>query len=119
MPQLNEAKQFVELHARHMGFKASYLRRLLDRIHTLDGEQPGTWVAEWGREADVQAALGELRTAANLYNLARFPVADSELKQEAASEAARVFATWLDKTGAGERRVAMVDGVRVPFLFCA
>ncbi len=117
MTPLSEAKHFVALHARHMGFKGPFVARTLGRIKTLDGEGAGAWVDEWAREAGALAQQGKLTAAANLYNLARFPVADSPRKQEAANEAARVFAQHLRASQAGERRVAHVHGTAVPFLF--
>jgi esterase FrsA len=117
MTQLNEAKQFVGLHARHMGLPRQLTARVLERIHALDGERPGCWVVEWWNEAEVQAALGDPRMAAKLYNLARFPVADDEWKQAAGAEAARIFRVWLEESNGGERLIARVAGTDVPFLF--
>jgi esterase FrsA len=117
MPVLAEAKQFVELHARHMGLGGPYINEVLGRIKTIEGEAQGSWLGEWVREAQLHAGKGEHQTASNLYNLARFPYADSPAKQQAAQEAARSLTAWLSATGAGERRVAVVDGVSVPFLF--
>ena len=117
MPMLDEAKDFVGLHARYMGFRERHVGAVLRRITTLDGHDPGSWLREWSREADVWARSGRLVASANLYNLARFPCADSPEKQRAAESAAASFLRWLEATGAGKRRVANVAGQDVPYLF--
>lgn len=119
MSQLHEAKQFVGLHARHMGFDGVFVDRVLERIAALDGDTAGSWLREWACEAEAHASRSDHRAAANLYNLARFPYPDSPGKQRAARDAASSLATWLSRTGAGERRVTTVGGVAVPFLFRA
>lgn len=119
MSQLREAKQFVGLHARHMGFPGPYVDRVLERITALDGDEAGSWLREWACEAEVFASQSDHRSAANLYNLARFPCADTPGKQRAANDAARSLASWLSRTGAGERVCAQVGGTNVPFLFRA
>ena len=119
MSQLREAKQFVCLHARHMGFPGPYVDRVLERITALDGEEAGSWLREWACEAEAFVSRSDHRAAANLYNLARFPCADSPGKQRAAHAAARSLAHWLSRTGVGERLCAQVGGTSVPFLFRA
>ncbi|WP_306192443.1 alpha/beta hydrolase [Streptomyces sp. MK5] len=114
---LAEAKQFVGLHARFMGLDPSEVDGVLDRIGTLDGEGRGSWVAEWSAAADRHVRAGKPRAASNLYNLARFPRADSPARREAGELAAQSLHTWLLRSGAGERRTATVDGHEVPFLY--
>ncbi len=117
MAPLREAKNFVGLHARHMGFPGPYVDRVLERITELDGDGTGSWLREWASEAEAFACRSDHRAAANLYNLARFPCADSPGKRRAAHDAASSLATWLSRTGAGERMCATLDGKTVPFLF--
>jgi esterase FrsA len=119
MPALLEAKQFVALHAVHMGLRPPFLDRVLQRIVSLGGEEPGSWVNEWSAEAEAALRSRDERTAANLYNLARFPVADSQAKTHAARSCADALGRWLKTNRAGERRVAVVNGHEVAFLFNA
>jgi esterase FrsA len=119
MSALSEAKQFVGLHARHMGLRPAFVAGILGRISSLDGAGPASWVHEWSVEADAAVREREGRTAANLYNLARFPCADTTAKLHAAERAAQTLGTWLATHGAGERRTARVQGNRVTFLFRA
>jgi len=117
MSQLSEAKAFVGLHARHMGLRAQLLTQVLDSIQHLDGSGPGTWCDAWMQQAQRALDKGELTRAANLYNLARFPVADSADKREAGQLAAQVFGRHLAQTQLGERRSAELGGTEIPFLF--
>ncbi|MFF3838338.1 alpha/beta hydrolase [Streptomyces sp. NPDC001930] len=116
---LTEAKQFVGLHARFMGLKTAEVDAVLRTVEHLDGEGPGSWVGAWSKAAEQHAHAGRPRTASNLYNLARFPRADSPARREAGELAALSLHTWLLRTGAGERRTATVDGHDVPFLYSA
>ncbi|MEO1307590.1 MAG: hypothetical protein AAFV38_06580, partial [Pseudomonadota bacterium] len=117
MSALPEAKQFVELHARHMGLCPERIGSVLRRIKTLNGDSPRAWVTIFTAEALTSEAEGKSVEAANLYNLARFPVADSATKREAASAAAQVFGEHIERTGTGERRMAQVGERNIPFLF--
>ncbi|ATQ70966.1 MULTISPECIES: alpha/beta hydrolase [Methylosinus] len=119
MSALSEAKQFVGLHARHMGLSDALVCGVLRRVASLDGEGPGGWAREWSSEAEAALGRKDARAASNLYNLARFPCADTPTKARAAQLAAEAFRGWLEAGGAGERREARVGGERVPFLFCA
>lgn len=119
MPALSEAKQFVGLHARHMGLPEALVSGVLRRVASLDGDGPGGWAREWSSEAEAALGRNDARAAANLYNLARFPCADTPAKAHAARLAAQTFGDWLEAGRAGERREARIGGQRVPFLFRA
>jgi esterase FrsA len=119
MLALPEAKQFVALHARHMGVQPTCLDAILGRIESLSGEGSGSWVEEWSAEAETALLRRDPLSATTFYNLARFPCADTEPKAWAAGRCAETFGAWLQDTGAGVRRVASVDGCEVPFLFRA
>jgi hypothetical protein len=119
MSALIEAKRFVGLHARHMGLRPGFVADVLRRVEMLDGDGPRSWVHEWSKEAEAAARRSDGRVIANLYNLARFPCADTEAKLQAGRLAAEALGGWLAASGAGERRTARVDGSRVPFLFRA
>ncbi len=119
MPALSEAKQFVGLHARHMGLRPAFVTGVLQRIASLDGDGPGGWAHEWSIEAEAAMRRRDGRAAANLYNLARFPCANTPAKSRAAKLAAEALGGWLAASGAGERREARVGGEPVPFLFRA
>ncbi|WP_150244399.1 alpha/beta hydrolase [Nocardiopsis quinghaiensis] len=117
MRALDEAKEFVRLHARHMGLSAAEIERVLDRIHDLDGVGEGGWVTEWSRLAAECHESGNTPDAANLYVLARFPCADTPAKASAARSAASATVGWMAETGAGEKRFARVGEAKVSFLF--
>jgi esterase FrsA len=117
MPALSEAKQFVGLHARHMGLPSGLVSGVLRRVASLDDDGPGGWAHEWSNEAEAAMRRKDARAAANLYNLARFPCADTPVKMLAARLAAETFGGWLAAGGAGERREARLGEARVPFLF--
>jgi esterase FrsA len=117
MSKLHEAKQFVGLHARHMGFAPTLIGDVLGRVNTLDGDSAGSWVGEWSVEAKAAADRGDHLTAANLYNLARFPAADSEAKRVAGQACSESFMTWMNATGVGERRKINVGSSSLTILF--
>ncbi|MFE3461857.1 alpha/beta hydrolase [Nocardiopsis aegyptia] len=117
MRELEEAGEFVRLHARHMGLSTDQIERVLARISDLDAVGEGGWVTEWSRLADDLLARGKAPEAANLYILARFPCADTRAKAEAARRAATVTCAWLAESGTGGVRRARVGGAQVPFLF--
>jgi len=115
--ELAEARSFVRMHARHMGLGDEAVAATLSRIARLSGDGPDGWCAVWRAEADRRAAAGEHRAAADLYNLARFPVADSPARTRAAQASADSLARWLAATGRGQRRSAPAAGTSVPFVF--
>jgi esterase FrsA len=114
---LDEARDFVRLHARHMGMTTAEIEAVLSRITDLDSATEGSWVFEWSRAADARRERSQTREAADLYTLARFPCADTPAKELAGRAAVATTAAWLSRTGAGERRMALIHGVTVPFLF--
>lgn len=116
---LPEARGFVELHAKHMGFEERRIGKLLDRITTLEGEGPSSWVSVFSGEALATSAAGKLVEAANLFNLARFPVANSPAKVNAQRAVAQVFGEHMERIGKGERRLIEIDGHQVSVLFRA
>ncbi|HEY6877038.1 MAG TPA: alpha/beta hydrolase, partial [Polyangiales bacterium] len=83
----------------------------------LDGEARGSWVHAWEEEARRAERKGDLVTSSNLYGLARFPCADELAKVRAGERAASAYARHLEATGKGQRRVANVGTIGVPFLF--
>lgn len=117
MRALEESKEFVRLHARHMGLSIAEIDRVLERIHDLAGVGEGTWVTEWTHLAAARHRRGDASGAADLYVLARFPCADTPAKASAARSAATITAERLAENGSGEKRIARVGGVEVPFLF--
>lgn len=117
MRALDEAKEFVRLHARHMGVGTDRIDRVLDRVHSLDGVGEGGWVTEWSRLAAERQENGKPSEAANLYILARFPYADTPAKTSAAHSAVSITEAWMSRTGVGEKRVARIGDAKVPFLF--
>ncbi|TRD17801.1 alpha/beta fold hydrolase [Palleronia caenipelagi] len=116
---LSEARGFVELHAKHMGFDERRIPGLLDRITTLEGEGPSAWVSVFSGEALAASSSGKPAEAANLFNLARFPVSDSPAKVNAQRSAAQVFGEHIERIGQGERRLVEIDGHQVSVLFRA
>lgn len=117
MAELPEAKQFVGLHARHMGFTPAFIDDVLGRIKTLDGEGAGSWVDEWSAKAKAEADAGEHLKAANLYNLARFPAADNDAKRLAGKACSENFAVWMKAANVGERRKINVGNAALTILF--
>lgn len=117
MRALEESKDFVRLHARHMGMGTTEIERVLGRINDLDGVGEGSWVTEWTGLATELHRSGDASGAADLYVLARFPCADTPAKASAARNAADITAARLAESGAGERRIARVGDTEVPFLF--
>lgn len=118
-PALPEARGFVKLHAKHMGFDERCIAKLFDRITTLKGEGPSSWVSVFSAEALDARVSGKPIKAANLFNLARFPVANSPAKVNAQRAAAQVFGEHIERIGKGERRLVDIDGHQVPVLFRA
>ncbi|WP_051558886.1 alpha/beta hydrolase [Allorhizobium undicola] len=117
MAKLPEAKQFVGLHARHMGFSPSFIDDVLSRIVSMDGDGPGSWVCEWSQKAAQAEQRNDHLSAANLYNLARFPAADSPAKRHAGEACTASFSRWMKEAGIGQRRLARVGEHGLTFLF--
>ncbi len=117
MTKLHEVKQFVGLHARHMGFAPKLTGDVLGRIKTMDGDNTGSWVEEWSVEGRAARDRGDHLTAANLYNLARFPAADSDAKRAAGQACSESFMIWMNATGVGERREINLGSSSLTILF--
>lgn len=117
MAKLLETKQFVGLHARHMGFTPAFIDALLSRIESMEGEGPRSWVGEWSLKAKEAVDRGDLVGAANLYNLARFPAADSTAKRVAGRACNESFDAWMKKSKVGERRKINVGSASLTILF--
>ncbi|GAA3824509.1 hypothetical protein GCM10022403_067430 [Streptomyces coacervatus] len=115
--RLAEAKSFVGLHARHMGLRTRRVQDTLRRITALDGEQPGSWLAEWTRPAEEQLRRGHHQAAADHYNLARFPCADTAAKRRAEQLAAQSMLGLLRTRRHGRRQTLVHEGREVTFLF--
>ncbi|AGT09199.1 alpha/beta fold hydrolase [Paracoccus aminophilus] len=114
---LQEARGFVTLHARHMGFDDRRIARLFERITTLSGEGASSWVSVFTGEALAADAAKKPVEAANLFNLARFPVADTPAKIYAQQAAAQVFGEHVERLDRGERIQVELDGKSLSVLF--
>ncbi|HTJ32670.1 MAG TPA: alpha/beta hydrolase [Dactylosporangium sp.] len=94
MPDVEELKQFVTVHAGTQNIPPSRYRPLLERIRTDEDGAPGSWTAEWSREAERWAGEGDLLRASRHYAMARFPYADGPARQEALRRCVSTFDEW-------------------------
>ncbi|WP_206337072.1 MULTISPECIES: alpha/beta hydrolase [Streptomyces] len=115
--ELAEAKKFVGLHARHMGLRTRRVQDTLRRITALHGDQPGSWLAEWSRLAEEHQSRGRHQAAADHYNLARFPCADTAAKRRAEQLAAQSLRGLLRGPRHGRRQTLVHEGREVTVLF--
>ncbi len=92
MNDVGELKQFARMHARSQSIRAA--GRLLDRVHTDDGDGPGSWVGEWSRAADRLRERGRTLDAIRHDTMARFPYVDGPARQAAARRCRDDFADW-------------------------
>jgi esterase FrsA len=87
-----ELKQYAEVHAR--SHRIPRYRELLERIHTDDGEAPGSWAGEWIRAGEALERQGRDLEAGRHYAMARFPYADGPARKRAHELCIRATERW-------------------------
>jgi esterase FrsA len=109
-----ELKQYAVAHLRAQKVRAARAGELLDRIRTDDGAGDGSWVGEWCRRGEEAERAGDLFTAYQHYNMARFPFADGPAREKAARRCVDTFDRWRREAGGIERLEIELPGGRVP-----
>lgn len=94
MPDVEELKRFVTVHARTQNIPPSRFRPLLNRIHTDEDGADGSWAVEWSREAAYWAERGDPLRACRHYAMARFPFPDGPARQDAQARCVSTFDEW-------------------------
>jgi esterase FrsA len=95
MIYLNELKELVLLHTQAQGISFEYSKSILEKITSEEGNQPGSWVYEWSKDAHSLYKKARWLEAAQLYNLARFPFIQSPAHIEAHQACINSFNQWL------------------------
>ncbi|WP_033287161.1 alpha/beta hydrolase [Streptomyces sp. NRRL F-525] len=113
MNDIDELKQFVQVHARTQGIAPAQYSEMLGRIRTDDEGMPGSWAVEWSRSARALAEQGRHLDAVRYYNLARFPYVDGPARQEALTNCVGAFEQWAADFPFIERRELKLPGGRV------
>lgn len=108
--EVAELKQFAVLHAKAQGLGAA--PAVLGRIHSDDGDWPGSWAREWSREADRLRREDRLLAATAHYNMARFPFVDGDARADALENCVETFARWAAPNGISRLELT-VRGARV------
>jgi hypothetical protein len=89
---LAELKSYVVAHARVQ--RIGGYQELLDRIHTDDGDDAGSWVGEWCRAAESLERNGHHLDAARHYAMARFPYVNGPARRDALQRCVRAVDAW-------------------------
>lgn len=105
---VTELKQFAGLHAKAQDLGGSLA--VLDRIHTDDGDAPGSWAGEWSREAAQLRRQGNVLAAAAHYNMARFPFVDGDARAQALDECVQCFTEWAAQNGISRLDLTLHNG---------
>ncbi len=92
MTDVNELKQFAEVHLRRQ--KIPRYRELLDGIRSDGDGTPGSWVREWCRAAELLERRGRFLDASRHYAMARFPYVNGSARQEAQDRCIHTFDSW-------------------------
>jgi len=95
MIYLDELKELVLLHSQAQGISYEYSKSILERITNEEGNEPGSWVYEWSKDAHSLQKKARWLEAAQLYNLARFPFIKSAAHIEAHQACLQSFHQWL------------------------
>ncbi|WP_392534413.1 alpha/beta hydrolase [Nostoc sp. C117] len=95
MIYLNELKELVLLHSQAQGISFDYSKSILEKITSEEGNQPGSWVYEWSKDAPALQKKARWLESAQLYNLARFPFIKSAAHIEAHQACINSFQQWL------------------------
>jgi esterase FrsA len=95
MNYLDELKELVLLHGQAQGLTVPYCQSILARITREEGNDPGSWVYEWSKDAPLLQQEERWLEAVRLYNLARFPFVQSEERQQAHQACLAAFNKWL------------------------
>ncbi|MFE5486873.1 alpha/beta hydrolase [Streptomyces sp. NPDC056527] len=114
MNDVQELKQFVEVHGRILGIPGERLRQVLLRIrHDEDGE-PGSWAREWTEAGVELERRGREVEAGRHFNIARFPFVDGPARADAQERTVASFNRWRSGDGSGIRRLDLdLSGGRV------
>lgn len=105
---VTELKQFAGLHAKAQDLGDSLA--VLDRIHTDNGDESGSWAGEWSREAERLRRQGNVLAAAAHYNMARFPFVDGEARAQALDDCVRCFTGWAAQNGISRLDLTVQNG---------
>ncbi|MFN6560883.1 MAG: alpha/beta hydrolase [Nostoc sp. ChiSLP01] len=95
MIYLDELKELVLLHSQAQGISFEYSKSILEKITSEEGNQLGSWVYEWSKDAHSLQKKARWLEAAQLYNLARFPFIKSAAHIEAHQACIQSFQQWL------------------------
>lgn len=80
---LQELKSFVLLHCEAQQLKTKWVRQVLAKITCGEGNEAGSWCAEWYRLAQQQEQKQNWAEATKLFNMSRFPFAENEMQRKA------------------------------------
>lgn len=96
---LKELKNYVLLHCKAQQLNAQWVQQVLSRITRAEGNEPGSWCAEWCRLAQQQEQQQNWADATKLFNIARFPFAESEMQIKAHLSCIENFKKSMNKSG--------------------
>ena len=88
---LTELKNFVLLHSQAQQLDQCEVQAILETITHAEGEDAGSWCAQWFKAAERESARQNWATATKLYSLARFPYVETEFQQRAHEGAINSF----------------------------
>jgi esterase FrsA len=91
---VDELKQFVEVHAKAQSLDPKLYGPLLARIVDDGPGTPGSWVHEWSAAGAEAESAGRLLEACRYYNMARFPYVDGPARGKALTQCVAAFDTW-------------------------
>jgi hypothetical protein len=119
---IDELKQFVEVHSRAQRLPPDLCEEVLARIGH-DGEGPGSWTGEWAAAARDLAARDRLLEACQCWNTARFPYVDGPSRAQAQAACSETFTRWSGTQETAIERIEVTvpdgDGSQRPFVALA
>ncbi|MFE5325587.1 alpha/beta fold hydrolase [Embleya sp. NPDC056575] len=94
MNDIDELKQFVEIHARSQNIPTARYREIVANVTHDRGDTEGSWVRAWSDAARELEAKGRPLDACRHYNMARFPFVDGPARQHALDRCVAAFDLW-------------------------
>lgn len=107
---LQELKNFALLHCEAQQLKTEWVRQVLGKVTHAEGDEAGSWCAEWCRLAQRQEQQQNWAEATKLFNMARFPFAESEMQRKAHADCIENFGKSMKKARVKIETLSPDDG---------
>lgn len=114
MNDIEELKQLIRLHIATQSVDRDAFLGAVERIEREQGSREGTWVGEWTRLGQRLLARGELGSAVQAFNFARFPYVDGSERARALQRCLNLFGQLLTRLPGASREVIDCCGTPVP-----